>query len=79
MSFDVGVDAGKIAAIQPRLVADGNDLDAGDRLVSPGFVQTHIHLDKWCILDRCNTENGDINEAIREVAKEKKASTAEDV
>ena len=31
-------------------------IDLGGRLVSPGFVETHIHLDKSCILDRCKSE-----------------------
>ena len=37
-----------------------------------GFVETHIHLDKSCILDRCKAEKGDLEEAIGEVAKAKK-------
>ena len=39
------------------------------RCVSPGFVETHIHLDKSCILERCNAERGDLEEAIGEVAE----------
>lgn len=77
--FDIGVDKGKIAAIQPKLAVNGKEVDAGGRLVSPGFVETHIHLDKSCILDRCESEKGDLAEAISEVAKQKKAFTAEDV
>ena len=38
------------------------------RLVSPGFVETHIHLDKSCILDRLTSRRGGLNEAIGEVA-----------
>ena len=48
-------------------------------LVSPGFIETHIHLDKSCILDRCKAEKGDLEEAIGEVAKAKRAFTPEDV
>src|ERR1700748_941850 len=47
-------------------------------LVSPGFVETHLHLDKACILDRCRAE-GDLGAAIREVTRLKSAFTAEDV
>ena len=39
-----------------------NSSTAGWR--SPGFVETHIHLDKSCILDRCNRERGTLEEAI---------------
>ena len=35
---------------------------------SPGFVETHIHLDKSCILDRCSSEQARCEEAIAEVA-----------
>jgi cytosine deaminase len=76
---DIGIDKGRIAAIQPGLAASGRELDLGGRLVSPGFIETHIHLDKSCILDRCKAEKGDLEEAIGEVAKAKKAFTPEDV
>ena len=76
---DIGIEAGKIAAVERGLVADGKALDLFGRLVSPGFVETHIHLDKSCILDRCKAERGDLEEAIQEVAKAKKAFTPEDV
>ena len=76
---DIGIDGGKIAAIRPALAADGETLDLGGRLVSPGLIETHIHLDKSNILGRCRAERGDIEEAIQEVAKAKKAFTPEDV
>ncbi len=76
---DIGVDRGKIVAIQPTLAASGLEIDAAGRLVSPGFVETHIHLDKSRILDRCSARDGTLEEAIGEVAKAKKAFTPEDV
>ena len=76
---DIGIDGGKIVAIQPGLSAEGETHDLGGRLVSPGFVESHIHLDKSCILERCEAERGDIEEAIREVARVKTAFTPEDV
>ena len=39
---------------------------------SAGFVETHIHLDKSCILDRCRCEHGTLEEAIAEVAAAKR-------
>ena len=78
-TFDIGIDKGVIAAIDPRLAAEGREMDLGGRLVSPGFIETHIHLDKSNILDRCKAEKGDLEEAIGEVAKAKKAFTPEDV
>ena len=76
---DIGIDKGRIAAIRPALAADGPDMDLQDRLVAPGFVESHIHIDKSCIMDRCKSEKGTIEEAIEEVSKAKKAFTPEDV
>ena len=76
---DIGIENGKIVAIEPELAAQGETIDLGGRLVSAGFVETHIHLDKSRILDRCTSDRGDIEEAIAEVAKAKKAFTPEDV
>src|SRR5437588_591545 len=76
---DIGIAGGRVAAIEPGLAAEGETIDLGGRLVSPGFVETHIHLDKSCILDRCRSERGDLEEAIAEAAKAKAAFTPEDV
>jgi cytosine deaminase len=76
---DIGIANGTIVEIAPDLSADAETLDLGGRLVSPGFVETHIHLDKSCILDRCRSSSGDLGEAIGEVARIKKNFTSEDV
>jgi cytosine deaminase len=76
---DIGVAAGKIAAIEAALSADAETLDVGGRLVGPGFVETHLHLDKSCILERCVAHTGDLDEAIRQVAAAKASFTPEDV
>jgi cytosine deaminase len=78
-TFDIGIERERIAAIEPRLAAEGQEIDLEGRLVSPGFVETHIHLDKSCILDRCKAEKGHLEEAIGEVAKAKRAFTPDDV
>jgi cytosine deaminase len=78
-TFDIGVAGGKIAAVEPSLSADGEQVDLAGRLVTPPFVETHIHLDKSNILDRCVANKGDLEEAIGEVAKAKRAFTPEDV
>ena len=59
--------------------SDGDRVDLGGRLVSPGFIETHIHLDKSCILERCKAERGDLEEAIAEVTRAKAEFTPEDV
>jgi cytosine deaminase len=76
---DIGIMGGKIAVVQPNLGAEAEAMDLGGRLVSSGLIETHIHLDKSCILDRCKAEKGDLEEAIQEVARAKKDFTPEDV
>jgi cytosine deaminase len=76
---DIGIEAGRIAAIEPGLAAESREFDLDGRLVTPGFIETHIHLDKSCILDRCKSEKGDLDEAIEEVAEAKKNFTPDDV
>jgi len=51
-SVDIAVSNGRIAAIEPRIAGGGENVDAGGRLVSPGLVESHFHLDKSRILDR---------------------------
>ncbi|HEY7244914.1 MAG TPA: amidohydrolase family protein [Xanthobacteraceae bacterium] len=76
---DIGIRDGRIAALRPGLPAASETIELGGRLVSSGFVETHIHLDKSGILDRCTSVRGDIEGAIAEVAKAKAAFTPEDV
>ena len=78
-TVDIGIDGGRIAAIEPHLEADGESVDVGARLVSPGFIETHIHLDKSCILERCSAKRGNLEEAIAEVTRVKAGFTPEDV
>ena len=76
---DIGVSEGRIAAIEPRLVCDAPEIDVGGKLVLPGFVDTHIHLDKACLLGRCGHNHGSVSEAIQAVAAMKRDFTVEDV
>lgn len=76
---DIGIDAGKVAAIASPLAAADREIDLGGRLVMSGFVETHLHLDKSCILERCRTEQGTLAEAIAEVSRAKRQFSADDV
>jgi cytosine deaminase len=76
---DIGVAGGRIAAIAPHLACDAAEIDIGGRLVLPGFVDTHIHLDKACLLGRCGHGQGSLKEAIAAVAAMKRDFTVEDV
>ena len=76
---DIGIEAGRVAAIEHGLTAEAEIFDLGGRLVTPGFVETHIHLDKSCILDRLSSTQGGLDSAIGEVARLKQEFTAGDV
>ena len=76
---DIGVSAGRIVDIAARIDADGAEEQLDGRLVIAGFVETHIHLDKSCILERCNCERGTLGEAIETVAAAKRAFTEADI
>ena len=76
---DIGVRDGRIAAIAAALPAAPLEEDAGGRLVMPGFADTHIHLDKSCLLDRCEIVGGSLQEAITAVARAKRGFSEEDI
>ncbi len=76
---DIGIERGRIVAIERALSADALEVDCEGRLVTSGFIESHIHLDKSAILDRCASRQGDLSEAIAEVARAKAAFTPEDV
>ena len=76
---DIGIVGTTIAAISPSLKADARELNAAGCLVTSGMIETHIHLDKTCILDRCRIEEGTVAEAVRETAAAKRSFTVEDV
>src|SRR5262245_36584679 len=76
---DIGVSGGRIAAIAPRLECEAAEIEVGGRLALPGFVDTHIHLDKACLLGRCGHDHGNVSEAIRAVAAMKRDFTVEDI
>lgn len=76
---DLGVQGGRFAAIGPSLACAAVEIDLEGRLALPGFVDTHIHLDKACLLGRCGHDHGSVSEAIRAVAGMKTDFTIEDV
>jgi cytosine/creatinine deaminase len=76
---DIGISGGHIVVIEPRIGADVRQEQLDGRLVVGGFVETHIHLDKSCILDRCKLEQGTLEEAIAKVAAAKRDFTEDDV
>ena len=78
-SVDIGVKDGLHRGDRTAIAGFAPSEDVGGRLVLPGFVETHIHLDKSCILDRCRTTSGSLDHAIAAVAAAKRNFTEEDV
>ena len=62
-----------------RLRQPAATLDLGGRLVLPGLIETHIHLDKACILSRCQLRQGTLAEAIAQTRQAKAGFTEADV
>ena len=76
---DIGIEGGRIAAIEPALAADGETLDLAGALITPGLIETHIHLDKSRILDRCSPSPNRGRDHMARVAAVKSKFTVEDV
>jgi cytosine/creatinine deaminase len=76
---DIGVTGGKIVAIERGLAATAQTHDSGGRLACAGLTETHIHLDKSRIIDRCPPERGREISPMQQVAALKKEFTVEDV
>ena len=79
MPLDIGIDQGRIAAIGPGLGAEREIYDAGGRLACPGLIETHIHLDKSRIIDRCAPQERRTLSPIISVGPLKKDMTVEEI
>lgn len=54
-------------------------LDLQGQLLLPGLIETHIHLDKACIMQRCQLHEGTLAEAIAQTRAAKAGFTEDDV
>jgi len=78
--LDIAVRGGKLAAIDRGISTEAREtLDLKGKLVCAGFVESHIHLDKSRIIDRCSPEQGRMAQTVRRVQAVKSNFTAEDV
>jgi cytosine deaminase len=77
---DIGVWDGIIVAVEPRLAADGPEHDARGKLVSPGLIESHFHLDKAMIIDRVPIQpNRMARDHMERTASIKHTFTPEDI
>jgi cytosine deaminase len=76
---DIGIAKGRIVAIAPTIAAEAPEYDAAGRLACAGLIETHIHLDKSRIIDRCAPQSRRDLSPVKGVTPLKKDMTVEDV
>lgn len=76
---DIGIDGGRFVAFEPNLAAEAPAYDADGRLACPGLIESHIHLDKARIIDRCAPQERATLSPVLGVTPLKKTMTVEDV
>jgi cytosine deaminase len=78
--WNIGIKNGKIIEISKDHISGNEKLDAGENLVTPGFIDPHIHLDKVNIVDVVRPNiTGTLKEAIEIIWEKKKNYTIEDI
>jgi cytosine deaminase len=77
--LDIGVEHGRIVAIERGLAAEAEVYDAGGYLACPGLIETHIHLDKSRIIDRCAPQERSQLSPVQGVTPLKKSMSVADV
>ncbi|MCA9766226.1 MAG: amidohydrolase family protein [Carnobacterium sp.] len=77
---DVAIEDGRITAIEENMTATAERvIDADGKVLIPGFVESHLHLDKALIADRKPNNSGTLKEAISVTAELKPTFTKEDI
>ncbi|MEH7354552.1 amidohydrolase family protein [Neobacillus drentensis] len=77
---DIAIKDGKIVAIENHIDADAaRVIEANGKVLIPGLVESHIHLDKALIADRLPNKSGTLQEALSVTAQLKPTFTKEDI
>lgn len=77
---DIAISEGKITAVAPNIEeSSATTIEAKGKVVIPGLIESHIHLDKALIADREPNNSGTLQEAIQVTAKLKPTFTEEDI
>jgi cytosine deaminase len=80
---DLVLDGGAITAVAPAgggvAPPGAAELDLAGRVVLPGFVDAHTHIDKCLIADRVVNRSGTLDEAVAAMMEAKRGFTHEDV
>src|SRR5712691_6015297 len=79
--LDIGIDKGLIGSVAPKVAGKGQEeIDAAGCLVSPGFVNLHLHADKALLGERMRPNlSGTLPEAIEITNDFKRAYDPEEV
>lgn len=78
--YDVGIADGVIQEVAPSLRTSGQEeIDAAGKLLSPGFVDAHLHLDKGMICDEYKHGVTDLPDMILKMREFKQGATVENV
>lgn len=80
-AVDIGLEGGMIRAMEPHLTAEAaQEIDLGGQMVSPPFVESHIHLDSALTAgDPRWNQSGTLFEGIEIWGDRKQSLTLEDV
>ncbi len=77
---DVAIRNGTIAAITTKFEGRGaREIQADGRVLLPGLVESHLHLEKALVMDRKANRSGTLQEAIAVSAALKPSFTREDI
>src|SRR5258708_7259086 len=77
---DIGIVGSRIFSVAPEIGESAQTEIACDgRVVLPGLVESHLHLDKAFLADRQPNQSGTLAEAIRVTGELKASLTAEDI
>lgn len=78
--MDIAIENGVFKKIGKDLdVTAEREIDGKGKVVIPGLVESHIHLDKALIADRLPNKSGTLQEALKVTAELKSTFTREDV
>jgi cytosine/creatinine deaminase len=77
--IDIAVVGDRIVGVDIVARRARETIELGGRLVTPGLVESHIHLDKALLTDRLASTAGTLEEAIRLTGEAKRAFTVEDI
>ncbi len=79
-SADIGIRDGRFAEIGDLTSRPAeHSVNCGGRLVTPGLVESHIHLDKALLSARTPSVEGTLAEALRITGDAKRSFTVEDI